>query len=104
MNKYYEIHAYIPDGTHVGKLDPGRETDEPGVRCMFGWGEPSIIVDLNQRDQLGNQILVEDIQPGIFDLKLFASDVDESGKRVSVEDLGILDDISESSLRRNLRL
>lgn len=59
--RFTRIHraAFDAEGNHVGFFDEGGATDKPGVRCMFGYGEPTIeIVPFSSlRDKYGERIL-----------------------------------------------
>ena len=93
----YHISAYC-DGQHIGRVDPGGSTDEPGVRCMFGWGVPDIIVDLNKRDIFGHQILTEDAESRGVELRLYGFDP-EINKWI---DLGLIDGSQNEYIQRLL--
>lgn len=69
----YHISAYDSEGVCIGSVDPGGSTDEPGVRCMFGWGVPAIDVSMmgNFRDRYGYQILTEDANKHDMQLILY---------------------------------
>lgn len=71
--KRYHISAFDSEGVSIGSVDPGGSTDEPGVRCMFGWGVPSIDISLqgNLRDRYGYQILTEDAKKHGIQLILY---------------------------------
>jgi len=69
FDRYY-IGAYL-NGQHIGSVDPGGSTDEPGFRCMFGWGVPSVFVNFPLIDTYGFQILTEDAKGKNIELRVY---------------------------------